>query len=99
VPLLVLIAVVLLFFALKHRWERAPFMLTLGLFALSYIGLGLSMFPDLVPESVTILDASAPASSQRFMLVGTAVLIPVIIAYTAHAYWVFRGKVGAEGYH
>ena len=99
VPLLVLIAVVLLFFALKHRWERAPFMLTLGLFALSYIGLGISMFPYLVPESVTILDASAPASSQRFMLVGTAVLIPVIIAYTAHAYWVFRGKVGAEGYH
>jgi cytochrome d ubiquinol oxidase subunit II len=33
------------------------------------------------------------------MLVGTAVLIPVIIAYTAHAYWVFRGKVGTAGYH
>jgi cytochrome d ubiquinol oxidase subunit II len=34
-----------------------------------------------------------------FMLVGAAVLIPIILAYTAYAYWVFRGKVGAEGYH
>jgi cytochrome d ubiquinol oxidase subunit II len=33
------------------------------------------------------------------MLVGTVILIPIIVAYTAHAYWVFRGKVGTEGYH
>ncbi len=99
VPLLVLISAVLFFLALKFRWERAPFLLTLGLFALSYVGLGISMFPYLVPESITILDAAAPASSQRFMLVGTVILIPIIVAYTAHAYWVFRGKVGAEGYH
>jgi len=99
VPLLVLILAILFFLALQHRWERAPFLLTLGLFALSYIGLGISVYPYLVPESITIADASAPASSQRFMLIGTAILIPIIIAYTAHAYWVFRGKVGAEGYH
>ena len=99
VPLLVLISAVLFFLALKHRWERAPFLLTLGLFALSYVGLGVSMFPYLVPESVTILDAASPASSQRFMLIGTVILIPIIVAYTAHAYWVFRGKVGAAGYH
>jgi cytochrome bd ubiquinol oxidase subunit II len=99
VPLLVLIAAVLFFFALKHRWERAPFLLTLGLFALSYVGLGVSMLPYLVPASITIAAAAAPASSQRFMLVGTLILIPIIIAYTAHAYWVFRGKVRIEGYH
>jgi cytochrome bd ubiquinol oxidase subunit II len=99
VPLLVLIAAVLFFFALKHHWERAPFFLTLGLFTLSYVGLGVSVFPYLVPATITIEAAAAPASSQRFMLVGTVVLIPIIIAYTAHAYWVFRGKVGTEGYH
>jgi cytochrome d ubiquinol oxidase subunit II len=33
------------------------------------------------------------------MLVGSAVLIPLILAYTAWAYWVFRGKVTDEGYH
>ncbi len=99
VPLLVLIAAVLFLLALKRRWERAPLLLTLGLFALSYLGLGISVFPYLVPQAVTIAQAAAPVSSQRFMLVGTVILIPIIIAYTAHAYWVFRGKVGVEGYH
>jgi cytochrome d ubiquinol oxidase subunit II len=99
VPLLVLIDSLLFYRALRRRQERAPFLLTLGLFALSYVGLGISMFPYLVPESVTILEAAAPPSSQRFMLVGVVVLIPIIIAYTGHAYWVFRGKVSAEGYH
>jgi cytochrome d ubiquinol oxidase subunit II len=99
VPLLVLITVVLFLIALRRRWERLPFVLTLALFALGYVGLGVSIYPYLVPESISITDAAAPAISQRFMLVGTAILIPVILAYTAHAYWVFRGKVGAAGYH
>jgi cytochrome d ubiquinol oxidase subunit II len=33
------------------------------------------------------------------MLVGVALTLPLIIAYTVWAYWVFRGKVGDEGYH
>ena len=45
------------------------------------------------------MDAAAPASSQLFMLVGALILIPIILAYTAYAYWVFRGKVGDDGYH
>jgi cytochrome d ubiquinol oxidase subunit II len=48
---------------------------------------------------VTIWDAAAPAQSQSFMLVGAVVIVPLILAYTAWAYWVFRGKVGAHGYH
>jgi cytochrome d ubiquinol oxidase subunit II len=58
------------------------------------------MWPNIVPGSVTIWQAAAPASSQKFMLFGVAVLIPMILAYTAYAYWVFRGKVDPEvGYH
>lgn len=30
------------------------------------------------------------------MLVGAVILIPMILAYTAWSYWVFRGKVGEE---
>lgn len=52
-----------------------------------------------MPQSITITDAAAPAISQKFMLAGTAVLIPIIVCYSAYAYWVFRGKVGAQGYH
>jgi cytochrome d ubiquinol oxidase subunit II len=99
VPLLVLIATTLFLIALRRRWERLPFLLTLALFALAYLGLGVSIYPYLVPESISIRDAAAPAASQRFLLVGTSILIPIIIAYTAHAYWVFRGKVAAAGYH
>ncbi|MES3030586.1 MAG: cytochrome d ubiquinol oxidase subunit II [Pseudomonadota bacterium] len=74
-------------------------MLSLALFGLSFIGLGISIFPFIVPDQITIWQAASPASSQLFMLVGAAVLIPIILAYTAYAYWVFRGKVGTHGYH
>lgn len=53
----------------------------------------------MVPDSVTIWDAAAPERSQVFMLVGVVLVMPLILAYTAWAYWVFRGKVGSHGYH
>lgn len=99
VPLLVAIAAVAYFWSLRRRAERAPFLIALGMFLLGFIGLGISMFPYVVPSRVTIWDAAAPASSQIFMLVGVAVIVPVILAYTGWAYWVFRGKAGHEGYH
>ena len=81
----------------SHDW--LPFALTLILFLLSMAGLAISIWPDVIPGRLTIWEAAAPRSSQLFMLVGAAVLVPVILAYTAWAYWVFRGKVGEEGYH
>jgi cytochrome d ubiquinol oxidase subunit II len=79
--------------------DSRPFLLTLSLFGLSLLGLGISMWPDLIPGRLSIWDAAAPASSQSFMLVGACILLPLILAYTAWAYWVFRGKVAHEGYH
>ena len=80
--------------------DGVPFLCTLGLFLLSYAGLGVSMWPLIVPPGITIWDAAAAPSSQAFLLVGAAVLIPVILAYTGYAYWLFRGKVRADaGYH
>jgi cytochrome d ubiquinol oxidase subunit II len=58
------------------------------------------MAPLMVPPSISIYDAAAPHASQAFLLVGAAVLVPIILCYTAYAYWVFRGKVAAgSGYH
>ena len=83
-----------------HDHEYRPFLLALALFVLCFAGLGVSVFPYIVPTQVTIWEAAAPRNAQVFMLVGAAVLIPVILAYTAYAYWVFRGKVDPEaGYH
>jgi cytochrome bd ubiquinol oxidase subunit II len=98
VPLLVGVVAFAFWRSLRVR-EYAPFLLALALFALSFAGLGISMFPYVIPNEVTIWQAAAPESSQIFMLVGAGVLIPIILAYTAYAYWAFRGKVGTHGYH
>ena len=99
IPVLAAAAALMFFRSLAKRVELAPFLLALTLFLLSFIGLGVSMFPYLIPGRVTIWQAAAPASSQVFMLVGAGIMVPIILAYTGYAYWVFRGKVGHEGYH
>ncbi|WP_237219612.1 cytochrome d ubiquinol oxidase subunit II [Sphingomonas arenae] len=99
VPLLTGILFFALFRSIAKRRRYRPFLLSLGLFVLGMIGLGISMWPFVIPDSITIWDAAAPERSQVFMLVGVAIIMPVILAYTAWAYWVFRGKVGSEGYH
>jgi cytochrome d ubiquinol oxidase subunit II len=100
VPIAVAAVSALLLRALVNKWDYQPFFLSLALFALSYAGLGISMYPYIVPQSITIWQAAAPKSSQVFMLVGVAVLIPLILGYTSWAYWVFRGKVRpGGGYH
>ncbi len=100
VPVLVLICAAILFRGLNRQQPLAPFIATQGLFILSYIGLVISFFPYIVPSSVTLWDAAAPDNSLKFLLVGAAFLIPVILTYTAYSYWVFRGKVGqTSAYH
>jgi cytochrome d ubiquinol oxidase subunit II len=100
VPIAVAAVTVALLRALANKQDTQPFFLSLALFALSYAGLGISMYPFIVPQSIDIWQAAAPRNSQLFMLVGVAVLIPLILAYTAWAYWVFRGKVRpGHGYH
>ena len=93
VPVAVAAVTVLLLRSLANKYDYQPFFLTLALFALSYAGLGISMYPYIVPQSITIWQAASPENSQIFMLFGVAILIPLILGYTAWAYWVFRGKV------
>lgn len=100
VPVAVAVVSMLLLRSLERKQDARPFFLSLVLFALSYVGLGISMYPYVVPQSITIWQAAAPQNSQLFMLVGVAVLVPLILCYTGWAYWVFRGKVRAtSGYH
>ena len=99
VPLLVAICAFVLLRSLAAGAERLPFLMLLALFLLCFIGLGISIFPYAVPRSVTIWAAAAPPRSQSFMLAGAVFIIPIILAYTGWAYWVFRGKVGTHGYH
>ncbi|WP_339860694.1 cytochrome d ubiquinol oxidase subunit II [Thalassospira alkalitolerans] len=84
--------------AVSHR-EKTVFGITLAIFLLCFVGFGITLYPNIVPPMIDFRTAAAPENSLAFMLVGAAILIPIILAYTAYAYWVFRGKTGDEGYH
>ncbi|WP_299079114.1 cytochrome d ubiquinol oxidase subunit II [uncultured Ruegeria sp.] len=100
VPLLMLALTWTFFAGLNDRKDLQPFLSALGFFVLSFIGIGISFYPMIIPPSLTIWQAAAPDESLAFALVGTVILIPIILAYTAYAYWVFRGKMDPnEGYH
>ncbi len=100
VPLLLTLAIWQLWIGLRNQHDARPFLATVALFVVSYIGLGVSFYPHLVPPSLSIHDSAAPESSLQFLLIGSAILLPMILAYTAYSYWVFRGKVRhGDGYH
>ncbi|WP_296719828.1 cytochrome d ubiquinol oxidase subunit II [Erythrobacter sp.] len=99
VPIVTAIIAISMVRAITRDRNSKPFWLAIALFFLGMSGLGVTIWPYVVPPGVTIWDAAAPESSQIFMLVGVAITMPLIIAYTIWAYWVFRGKVADEGYH
>jgi cytochrome d ubiquinol oxidase subunit II len=100
VPLLVAACAWRLLRALASRRNRQPFIYTLALVFLGYTGLGISVWPHIVPPGISIWQAAAPPQSQGFALVGALLIIPVILTYTVWSYYVFRGKVKlGEGYH
>ena len=100
VPILMIGLTFGFFRGLNDQNDMSPFLCALGFFVVSFVGIGISFYPMMVPPSLTIWEAAAPDSSLAFALVGAVVLIPVILAYTGYAYWVFRGKMDpSEGYH
>lgn len=100
VPVMLFVAAIYLFRGLATDSDHAPFLASLALFVVSFIGIGISFYPMMVPPGLTIQEAAAPDSSLAFALVGTVILVPMILGYTAYAYWVFRGKVDPDaGYH
>jgi cytochrome d ubiquinol oxidase subunit II len=100
VPLLVLAAIVLLLRSLRRNPHRVPFVMALALIFLGYSGMAISIWPHIVPPTISIWEAASSPASQGFLLVGTLFIIPFILMYTMWAYWVFRGKVRhGEGYH
>ena len=101
VPILVALLTLALFRSLmRHNQDIAPFVIALAIFFITFVGLGISMWPYVIPMEVTIYDAASPFKSQLFMFVGAVVMLPIILGYTAYSYWVFRGKVDPDkGYH
>lgn len=100
IPFLSFILFLLTFRALQIRQEWMPYFYTLGLFLLGFAGLGISLWPNIVPPSVSFVQASAAPSSQLFTLVGALIMLPVVLSYVGYIYYLFRGKVDPnESYH
>jgi cytochrome bd ubiquinol oxidase subunit II len=75
-----------------------PFLLGLMLFLLGMTGLALIFYPDIVPFNVSLWSAASSSATQKFFLIGAACVTPVVLAYSAFAYWVFRGRTPAKGW-
>jgi cytochrome d ubiquinol oxidase subunit II len=81
---------------LQGTSEYRLFILSVGVFLMGYIGLAVSLWPWLVPFSVTFRQAAAAGPSQSLLLIGTVIMLPMVLAYTAFCYYLFRGKASHE---
>jgi cytochrome d ubiquinol oxidase subunit II len=100
VPIVTLAIFVWLWRALAAKRDAAPFLAAIGLFVMCYAGLAISIWPMVVPYTVSLWAASSSGKAQGFLVIGTLFLLPIIVMYTGWSYWVFRGKVRADsGYH
>lgn len=93
VPVLVAAAGLLFRHGLARKHHFTPLLAAELWFVLCFAGLGVSLYPLMVPPAITIYQAASPLLSQIFLGVGAVVIVPVILGYNAYAYWVFRGKV------
>jgi cytochrome d ubiquinol oxidase subunit II len=99
VPLITLAVVLSIWRGLWEGPEARTFVLSIALFLLGLIGLVVSLWPYVVPRTVTVWDGAADPQTLAFIAVGLVIILPIVLAYQAHAYWVFRGKtVHHDGY-
>jgi cytochrome d ubiquinol oxidase subunit II len=99
IPLATACLFIMIWHDLHRGFEIRPFFMSIGVFLMGYLGLGVSLWPWLVPFAVTFRQAAAAGTSQSFLLVGIVITLPVILTYTAYCYYVFRGKASREGYY
>lgn len=98
IPVLGVLLIGLLLRSLNRQQEATPLIWTILLFLLTFVGLGLVVFPAIVPPKISIYQAAAAPSALVFMLVFIGFLIPVMLFYNIYNYVVFRGKIAGGSY-
>ena len=96
IPAVGLIGLAMVALGLRRRSHHLPFAGAFIVFLSGYAGLGWSLYPDAVPYGIGFRAAANADNALAFMLVGIAILLPVILGYTVWVYWIFRGKVSAD---
>lgn len=97
-PLLALFSVYQIWQGLDSKSEYKPFLFSIMVFLCAYMGIAISVYPYLIPHQLTIWEAAAPDSTLSFILVGVIIMLPILLAYTLYAYYLFRGKTTGH-YH
>lgn len=99
-PALGLGCIAAIVYSAPRRPHRRAYQFAVALFGLSFLGLGISLWPYATPFGLTIYEAAAAPNALALMLAGAAVILPMILGYTAFVYWVFRAKVAPDAsYH
>lgn len=97
IPLVTIVLFSMLWYDLKQAIrEIRPFLLSVAIFIMGYVGLGISIFPWIVPFQFTVWQAAASTPGLSLLLVGIAITLPLILAYTGYCYYIFRGKTSHE---
>jgi cytochrome d ubiquinol oxidase subunit II len=98
IPVLGVLLIGLLIQSLNRKAETTPLVWTVLLFLLTFVGLGLVVFPYIIPPGITIYQAAAAPSALVFMIIFIGFLIPIMLFYNIYNYIVFRGKVAGTHY-
>ncbi|MFP4204245.1 MAG: cytochrome d ubiquinol oxidase subunit II [Opitutales bacterium] len=82
----------------KDRLAWMPFAISVFIFIFGFVGLVYSFYPYIIPGHLEITDAAAAPESLIIILVGTLIVLPFLIGYTALSYYIFRGKATELSY-
>jgi cytochrome d ubiquinol oxidase subunit II len=93
-PEIGLIAAGGLLHGVRQRHDATPFRMNVLILGAAFGTLAASFWPFMIPFSVTMDEAAAPASSLSFMFWGAGIIVlPLTLAYTLLVYRLFRGKL------
>jgi cytochrome d ubiquinol oxidase subunit II len=96
IPIITVGTFISLYRSILKKQEIFPFLFSLFLFLLGYIGISISLWPWIVPYKVSVWQAAADPKSLSFMLIGVVIFLPIILGHTFYSYYVFRGKLGQQ---
>ena len=96
IPTASLVMLILIWRDLHTDREYRPFFLSFGIFLTGYLGIAISTWPYIIPFEITFRQAAAAPESQSLLLIGTAVMLPLILLYVGYCYYIFRGKASHE---
>jgi len=90
--------------SVARREDGRAFAFSAGAIALLFVTLFVTLYPNALPSTtnpafdLTLVQASSTHYTLVVMTVVAVIFVPVVLAYTAWTYWVFRHRLGREDF-